>query len=210
MTRDLSVVVCAASGPSLTAADCALIAASGLPVMAVNNSWQRFSDLYALYAGDLSWWKANYDDVPSGQFRRITASVAASRAFAGLEYRRYTKNDESNNSGASCIEFAADCGARKIILVGYDCSLRHGTHWHGDHDKAGLRNPTHISLDKWQGEFLRARTRWPEVEIVNCSRYTELKCYPSKNLETEIASSLLRQDRVQQTLSHHAACQSSR
>ena len=168
--------------------------------MAVNNTWQRFTGLYALYAGDLSWWKAHFSDVPEGEFRRVTASHSAFTRYPGLEYRRYTKGSEGNNSGASCIEFAADCGAQKIILVGYDCSLLHGTHWHGEHEKAGLRNPTHISLDKWQDEFLRARVRWPAVEIVNCSRYTELKCYPSKNLEAEIASLSLPQVRVPQTL----------
>jgi len=182
--------ICAASGPSLLRSDCELVAASGLPVIAVNNTWQQFSNLYALCAGDLAWWVQHYDAVPAKDFRRITASKSAKSRFPDLEYRRYCASRESFNSGAMAIEFAAEQGAETILLIGYDCSLKYGQHWHGTHSQT-LRNPSQHSIDKWQSEFLRTREKWPHVDIINCSRYTELKCYQLKNLEKALESSLL-------------------
>lgn len=183
---DLSTIICAASGPSLTAQDCERVSALGLPVIAVNNTWQRFPELLALYAGDLAWWNINHQLVPQGRFRCVTASLSAHRKYPFLEYRRYCADKETYNSGAMAIEYAAELGAKRILLIGYDCSIRHGLHWHGDH-QPGLTNPSEAAPDIWQNQFLRAKQRLSGVEIINCSRRTELKCFPLKNLELALA-----------------------
>ncbi|MGQ6076331.1 hypothetical protein ACUNGR_13575 [Serratia sp. IR-2025] len=54
---DWHTVVCVASGPSLTAADCALVEASGLPAIAVNNSWRLIPACAVIYAADCCWWE---------------------------------------------------------------------------------------------------------------------------------------------------------
>lgn len=119
--RATRTVFCVGSGPSLTREDCAAIEKTGCSIIAVNNSWQMFDDIYALYAGDLSWWKQYGSTIPGGKFRKVTANLAAAKSFS-LEYRRYCGPAEGVNSGAQAISLAAESGAEVVVLVGYDCS----------------------------------------------------------------------------------------
>ncbi len=121
--RATRTVFCVGSGPSLTREDCAAIEKTGCSIIAVNNSWQMFDDIYALYAGDLSWWKQYGSTIPGGRFRKVTANLAAAKSFS-LEYRRYCGPAEGVNSGAQAISLAAESGAEVVVLVGYDCSLQ--------------------------------------------------------------------------------------
>lgn len=186
MKQQIDTVFCVASGPSLTRADCELIEATGSPVIAVNNTWQLFAAPYALYAGDLGWWNEYNSQVPRGRFRLICANKVAAREY-GLEYRRYIERGEGFNSGAMAISLAAEIGALRVILVGYDCSLKGGAHWHGSHS-GKLRDPTKASPDKWQKHFRREREKHKTLTILNASRRTELQCFPLITLEEAIAA----------------------
>ena len=98
--RATRTVFCVGSGPSLTREDCAAIEKTGCSIIAVNNSWQMFDDIYALYAGDLSWWKQYGSTIPGGRFRKVTANLAAAKSFS-LEYRRYCGPAEGVNGDAA-------------------------------------------------------------------------------------------------------------
>ncbi|HHT2833847.1 TPA: hypothetical protein ACTYSZ_004923 [Klebsiella aerogenes] len=178
-------VFCVASGPSLTREDCALIQKSGCSIIAVNNTWQLFDEIYALYAGDLAWWKQYRQQIPLGRFRKITGNLAAAKSY-GLEYRRYCGPQEGFNSGAMAISFAHELGAKVVVLVGYDCSLRYGVHWHGLHS-GNLRNPTGKSLSKWHQQFRQIRKQHPKLHILNASRRSDLQCFPKIQLEAVTA-----------------------
>ncbi|STL40424.1 putative norphogenetic protein [Escherichia coli] len=164
--RATRTVFCVGSGPSLTREDCAAIEKTGCSIIAVNNSWQMFDDIYALYAGDLSWWKQYGSTIPGGRFRKVTANLAAAKSFS-LEYRRYCGPAEGVNSGAQAISLAAESGAEVVVLVGYDCSLQNGLHWHGAHPQA-LRNPTQVSISKWQQQFLDTRKKTRRFTYFEC------------------------------------------
>ncbi|MCP9698433.1 hypothetical protein O5987_15050 [Escherichia coli] len=163
-----------------------------------------FDDIYALYAGDLSWWKQYGSTIPGGRFRKVTANLAAAKSFS-LEYRRYCGPAEGVNSGAQAISLAAESGAEVVVLVGYDCSLQNGLHWHGAHPQA-LRNPTQVSISKWQQQFLDTRKKHADLHILNASRSSAIQCFPRINLEAVIAllSSVVAQ--APQTLLRHAEC----
>ncbi|EAW1633424.1 hypothetical protein NGUA23_04667 [Salmonella enterica] len=178
-------IFCVASGPSLTAEDCETVQKTGCSIIAVNNSWQLFSDIYALYAGDLTWWKRYRKEIPVGQFRKFTANLAAAKSYA-LEYRRYCDLKEGFNSGAMAISLAAELGAEVVILLGYDCSLAHGVHWHGPHEDK-LRNPSETSVRTWHQQFKKTQERHPNLHILNASRSSEIQCFPRINLEAAIA-----------------------
>lgn len=77
---------------------------------------------------------------------------------------------------------AAKLGYTVIGLLGYDCSLRLGVHWHGEHAK-GLHNPRHSDLHHWRKEFHSLRRSLRDVRIVNCSRETELFEFEMMELE---------------------------
>jgi hypothetical protein len=81
------------------------------------------------------------------------------------------------------IQFAIDKGFEKIILLGYDCSVSNGVHWHGKHEK--MKNPDQARVHLWKGHFAAVATeaQQKKVEVLNCSRYTELDCFKKVSLE---------------------------
>lgn len=168
----MNSVVCIASGPSLTPDDCALVEQSGIMTIAVNTSWKMAPFCSAIYAGDHEWWH-QYSDEIAIPARRITTSSRAAAGFAAELHR--ARSDF--NSGAKAIQWALEQGAKTVLLLGYDCSLKNGTHWHGDHQRSGNPNPAKIR--RWQQQF-----RWVAglaeslgAEIVNCSRHSEIDIF---------------------------------
>jgi hypothetical protein len=167
-----------ASGPSLTAEDAALIERSGVKVIAVNTTWKmaRFCDV--IYAGDRKWWYeyGSEIDIPA---KGVTYSQSAAKKF-GLKHHRF-KLKNGYNSGMLAIDYAVSRGASKVILLGYDCSIKNGIHHHGPHKKT--HNPTTRRCRAWHEQFEYLAKKLKGADIVNCSRYTELEVFPVAKLE---------------------------
>lgn len=180
-------IVVIASGPSLTPQDCDLIQKTGLTTIAVNSSWKiaRFADV--LYAGDTCWWD-NYGKEVDIDAQRWTCMRQASDRY------RINLHSASGpyNSGMRAIQFALQRGASKVILIGFDCSLKNGLHWHGPHDKT--KNPDAPKVRRWHEQFKSIQLLADRMgyEVINCSRYTELKCFPTGDLEIVLAESVDR------------------
>lgn len=169
-------VFCVGSGPSLTAGDCAAVEASGHPIVAVNTSWQAVPSASIIFAGDEAWWAANFNKVESH------AALWTCNTSASLKYgiRLFRSSGRHWNSGLRAIELAEFLGAEKVILLGYDCSVRRGAHWHGKHGKT--QNPTNGVCQSWIAQFQQLSQR-TKITIINCSRDTALKCFPRAELE---------------------------
>ncbi|WP_194761210.1 hypothetical protein [Pantoea ananatis] len=174
------IAVCA-SGPSLTEEDCALISDAGIPLITVNSSWSAAPQCRYIYAGDLDWWDKYHAQISSAAERWTCNDRAAARY--GLQLFD-TDTSGTFNSGQRAILFAMHLGAEKIILLGYDCSVTNGLHWHGAHD--GISNPTPDNVRRWHGEFARIADSQPGAQIVNCSRQTSLTCFTRASLEDVI------------------------
>lgn len=67
-----------------------------------------------------------------------------------------------------------------IYLLGYDCSIKNGLHWHGKHD-GKLTNCN--SINDWPAIFKRVSIELSHIKIVNLSRYTELECFERGEVE---------------------------
>lgn len=173
---ELKTFVCIASGPSLNARDCERVRASGFPTIAVNNSWQLAPWCDHLYAGDLAWWDAHIAQVPEGpKHWSCTRQAVAKHGLNWHEaYGEY-------NSGLRAIELAFRLGAERVLLLGYDCTVKSGTHWHGDH--ASTKNPDEALCKKWAAQHARLSRR---DAVINCSRDTALEAYRLGHLETEL------------------------
>ncbi|KAA6039317.1 hypothetical protein F3I27_23250 [Pantoea sp. Bo_2] len=170
----MTTFICIASGPSLTAGDCRLATASGHPVIVVNSCISLAPDCDHLFAADCSWWD-KYHSTLKTRAQCWTVSGRAHLRY-GVNLFRPPDND-SFNSGQRAMQLAAHLGAERIILLGYDCSLANGTHWHGEHPD-GLKNPDSESIRRWQSEFQRLADSLPSVSIINCSRHTSLTRFP--------------------------------
>ena len=168
--------VCIASGPSLNQHDCDLVHAAGLPTIVVNSSWKLAPWADHLYAGDLAWWDANVADLPGGPKRWTCTRQASAKHGLNLHtaYGEY-------NSGLRAIQLAFQLGAERVLLLGYDCTIENGTHWHGDHK--GTKNPDEALCRKWNAQHNRLLEK---SQVVNCSRETALTAYRLGMLEIEL------------------------
>lgn len=125
---------------------------------------------------DRAWWKIHLPDV-----RRIFSGerVTAANGINGVSSLRF---NAGGNSGAGAISLAERFGARRIILLGYDCGYAANgkRHWHGDHPEK-LGNA--VSMPKWAGQFKEMAGHLGNCEIINASRRTALSIWPRVELE---------------------------
>lgn len=175
------IAICG-SGPSLLSSDCMLLSNAGIPLITVNSSWSAAPQCRYIYAGDLGWWDKNFSAIASDA-EKWTCNLQASTRY-GLNLFE-TDTSGTFNSGQRAILFAASLGAQNIILLGYDCSIVNGLHWHGAH--AELDNPTAKCIERWQGEFSHLNNQLPRnVHVTNCSRQTSLTCFTRASLKDVI------------------------
>jgi len=130
---------------------------------------------------DRAWWKTYLNDVRL-KFRGERLSSA--RSINGVETVRFY---QGGNSGAGAMSLAEHFGARRIILLGYDCGYAGDgkRHWHGDHPE-GLGNA--VSMPKWAAQFADMAGHLGNCEIINASRRTALTLWPRQDLETALGN----------------------
>lgn len=171
-------IACIGSGPSLTRQDCALLARTCQFVIAVNESWRMAPEAGAVYAGDCGWWDEHAQEVPRHMVRWTCMLGASTRH--GINLHRVPPG-QAFNSGQRAIELAIWMGATQVVLLGYDCSIERGKHWHADHKGGELCNPNAQRIEQWQAQFAAIDTKG--IEVINCSRETDLRAFPRMALE---------------------------
>lgn len=196
-----------ASGPSLTAEQCEAVgqwraAGADRRVIAINTTFRRapFADM--VYACDGTYWRAKALGAAQSHVQEAVAAfgtgkiwtqdVNAAKEFGlnlirsepgqGLSRKAGVIN-QGMNSGYQAINIAFLGGARRMLLLGFDCK---GGHWHGDHP-APLSN--RLPHKQWLDRFVRlARDLQSEgITVVNCSPGTALHTFPEQPLERELA-----------------------
>lgn len=131
---------------------------------------------------DRAWWDVHLAEVKA-TFR---GELLSRRNSLGIRDARLPIG--TSNSGAGAIALAAARGARRIVLLGYDCQHTGGkTHWHGDHPKGCAGNAAPKTIRKWPAQFLDVQGRLAGVEIINCSRETALTVFPRAQLEEALS-----------------------
>lgn len=169
------------SGPSLTKEDA--WAVSGFFTIAVNSTWKLAPWCDVLFAGDLRWWKSYGDevDIPA---MRVSNAKSAEHQYRAPPMKRSDAAVAGHNSGQLAIIWAIQKGAKEIYLLGFDCSIKNGIHHHGEHDKTP--NPNQTRCNNWKDQFARINKHYPEANIYNCSRHTELDAFPKITLEAAL------------------------
>jgi hypothetical protein len=183
-------VVCIASGPSLTPADCELVRVSGHIVMVTNTTFRACPWADALYVFDPLWWKVHIAEVrETFHGLLITQSLTARKGVICAQLD--PKFRSFGNAGACAVSMAICAGSRRVILLAYDCGLGPNgeTHHHGDHAD-GLRNCD--TMPRWPHQFERlARYATGRGAIVlNASRVSSLSCFPRVALEESLNDQL--------------------
>jgi len=163
-------------------------------VIAVNDAYRLAPWADVLYACDLKWWKHHHAKLVG--FAGLRFSVDPSARGCGAQILRNTgpmglERDPTGlrtgkNSGYQAINLAVHLGAKRILLLGYDCQRTHGQdHFFGPHPK-----PLHVNSPSRFLEFrgLFASLVQPlaalQIEILNLTRETALTCFPRQTLES--------------------------
>lgn len=185
-------VVCIATGPSLTAED--VNACRGRArVIAVNDAYKLAPWADVLYACDEKW-IAHHKGVPSFQGPKYGMTVNPKKWPAWIKLSNDGVNGlcleptglrTGRNSGYQAINLSVHLGAKRILLLGYDMS-RHGGkgHFFGEHPKNWSPSPFHSFLDSFK--TIEQPLKDLGVEVVNCSRRTALKVFPTMALDAAL------------------------
>lgn len=188
-----ATVVCVGSGPSLDRADVELARWSGAKILAVNSAYTCCPP-DALFAADAKWWGWHPDalDLPCLKF---AFPPNPPMALPGVDVLDWTTGDgldlsptrlrSGGHSGYAAVNLAVHLGARRIVLLGYDCapgpSGNH--HFHADHpDGSHLQYPYRRSVYQTLLKPLQALG----ITLVNASRRTAIPIVPRMDLEAAL------------------------
>jgi len=157
--------------------------------MVINRSFELAPWADALYAVDRNFW-AYYPAAREFAGLKIGGDDACARfpelarvrvAFDGLYPSDAPQRGPvgtvggGGNSGFQALNLAAQFGASRILLAGFDFLL---SHWHADH-VAPCRNPKASTLAEWRetlDEAAPVYRAWG-VDVVNCSPVSTLTAF---------------------------------
>lgn len=170
-----NAVVILCSGPSMTAEDARAV--KHLRCYATNSTIFLAPWTYAVVGYDLAWWRDNIKRVEQEAQQSIRYSMLRTPKEWGVICLQDMQNlGQCGNSGALALGLAAiqNPGAT-LILLGADCSIKNGLHWHGAHPN--LKNC--LSVDRWPKQFgaAGAIAKKHGCHVINASRETELKLF---------------------------------
>lgn len=190
---DGETVVIVASGPSASTVP-VYLAEGRARCIAINTSYKLAPWADVLYGCDYAWW-LKQRGMPDWPGLRVSQDRVACEMYPGihrvycnrkaetLQFERLGHILWAGNSGLQAVNLAAQWGAVKIILVGFDMTVSHGSHWHGPHG-AGLSNPSVNSVRRWQHRTDQAAAALAArgIRAINCSPISVLTRYPRMTL----------------------------
>lgn len=200
-----ATVLVMASGPSMSEADAQRVRAwrTGVTpylrrVIVINTTFRLAPWADVLYACDAKWWDYHAAEVSALGFcgglwsiqtearARHGVQIIESKRGAGLGREPGVIN-QGTNSGYQAINFAWQCGAARIVLLGFDMHEVGGrAHWHADHPgKIRRANP----YAQWLLKFPQLASDLDEegCEVVNCTPNSALRAFQQMPLDEALS-----------------------
>lgn len=190
-------VLCIACGPSLKLEDVEHARSRVDAVIAVNDAWTLAPWATALMASDSTWWM-HHSCLRQFPGLKFSLEKRANEKCKDVIVLKRTKDEgleldpsglsTCRNSGGAAVNLAVHLGAKRIVLLGYDMSMPGGVkreHFFGAHQfplRSNSPYPMFRDTFKKMVEPLKAIG----VSVVNCSRYSELDCFPKRSLREEL------------------------
>lgn len=147
----------------------------------------------AVYGCDYPWWRSvrGLPDYGGLKFcydargaslgcRKIDIEVREDRML----FERTGLVGSGGNSGFQALNLAAQFGAVRILLVGFDCQDRSGVHWYGRNTAQGMGNPSGSNFRRWIPALDKAAEQLRDrgVEVINASPLTDVKSFPKASV----------------------------
>ena len=177
------------SGPSAKQVPLELLR-DRIHVIAINDSYKLVPWADILYACDFNWWQLHRGarefiglrlshDLRACNDYKLQRVMIEQVASNDVLLDKPTYVGAGGNSAFQAFNLALQFGVTGVVLIGIDCSIDHGMHWHGRHPMP-LSNPMEINLKRWRESFdgAAAKMRALGVDVVNCSAISKLTQYP--------------------------------
>lgn len=143
-----------------------------------------------MYACDGKWWDKYYEATNKFLGERWTQDIATRHKYGinwvyGVSKRGLGRDcvHFGDNSGYQAINLAFLWGAKRIVLLGFDCKPVGGKdHWFGQHPQ-GLVQIQPYQL--WLNSFphIAKELEAEGIEVINCSPDTALTCFRKGEIE---------------------------
>ena len=189
-------VLIVAGGPSVSAVKADLPALEGrVTGFAIKRAVELMPWAAAVYGCDGPWWRSRRG---LREFRGLKMAYAHDLAFEYPEIRIVRVETTANrlllepigtigsggNSGFQALNLAAQFGARRILLLGFDSHDRSGAHWYGRNNWPGANNPDETLFRRWRAAFGVAARELEGlgVEVINVSVFSEVPGFRKSTL----------------------------
>ena len=144
-----------------------------------------------LYAGDPKWWNDPFNQPRALAFAGLRVTMRDLIPFPEVlsleksELRQpYDERPshivQGGNSGYQAIHLAAQFGAKRILLCGYNMN---GGHWFGNYHSRKLNTRPSFSTWVTQLSQLFAKLAQMGVEVINCTPHSAMSCNKRARLE---------------------------
>jgi hypothetical protein len=183
------------TGPSVKNASVSLLA-DKMHAIAINNAFKLAPWADALYSCDIGWWQHYEKEWRTFAGLKLTHQALTCRHFPGLE-RIEIPNVASDqllierpgvigaggNGGFQGFNLLVQFGVTRIALIGIDCNLVNGCHFHGRHPSP-LNNPAESNVTRWRKAFNESFgvIGGLGIEVINCSPISTITAYPKMSV----------------------------
>lgn len=169
-----------ASGPSLTREIVDTVRAAEIPAVVTNRTYELAPWADALVGNDVAWWLATPGAHAFAGAKVCLQECPLPHVVTPSGQDLHDARD-GGNSGFTAVWLAAKAGAARILLCGVDMR---GDHWHAEHLSPPLRNTLPGRYPVWIARFEKHA---PDVEILNCTPGSDLRCFPFSDLDDALA-----------------------
>lgn len=196
---DGQTVACFATGPSLTPEQVDAVRAAGLHAVAVNDAYLIAPWADVVYWADSKWLAWHKDKPEFKSFKGQKCTIMIQGAAAPTDPNLYGLKNAGGeglsvdptgimtgaNSGHQAMNIAFLSGAKRILMLGYDCRQVNGRkHFFGDHpDKS---EPPYSAIRRRYDSMIPFAAKMG-VEIINCTPGSWIECFPMRPLESVLA-----------------------
>lgn len=173
-------------------ADVAAAIAKGWRRIATNNAFLLDPAADVLCWGDTRWWVENRDSIVHTGPYKITWRPLPDYTGTGIHVLKHQNTPPAlstepnrvfgSNTGHGALNIAVHFGVKRVVLLGFDMHSAHGHNWHELHKR-------HANEGRYRRVFMPDMNQAAKccallnVEVINCSLASALKCFPIVPLE---------------------------
>lgn len=182
-----------ASGPSIKGTPLEYL--RGFKSIVIKDTWALMPWADACYGCEAAFWM-NALGLPEYRGLKLAWDKALSGPYPDIHLfdlemeNHHLRLDEpgvigcGGNSGFQAVNIAAQFGATRIVLVGFDMHDKGGTHWYGRTNARHRTNPDEGNFKRWRQHFEDAAPEYAAagIEIVNGSPASTVTAFPRRDL----------------------------